>query len=551
MNTNTRKNLFLALTSGLLLGIPWIIPSFFFLIFFAWVPFLQLEKEIHDKPTPPKSLRADSAKAAATAGRPGRNRYALLNYAFAGFLLWNILGSWWITQVQWLGGTLIILANALLQALIFWSASRVRTILKIPLFFPFLFIWLGYEYFHNIWDLAWPWFNLGNGLVTAPKLIQWIEFTGVRGGSLWIILINFAVFKAYESYQNRNFRSMVPLGVGILLLVLLPSLFSYQLYRNFQKGEESVKIALIQPNLDPFTEKFVPEKQARHLEEFFKTADTILDEDTQYLLGPETLIVQQIDEENPLASPYYRQLMDFRERHPGLNCLLGVHSYRKLGSDIPPGSRFNRDKGFYYEAFNTALFLAPGAGPQFYHKTKLVPIFERMPFVQYLGFLGKFSLELGGYHGTYSDRQESTRFKSPDGSVSILPILCFESVFGPYCAQNLTEEEGFICMITNDGWWKNTPGYRHHFNFSPIRAIECRRDLVRVANTGISAIIDAKGKVMAQTPWWKKATLKGEVHLRRGRTFFSKHGDWLGGISLVLGILLILWSVIRNFLSDK
>ena len=529
MNTNTGKNLFLALTSGLLLGIPWIVPSFFFLIFIAWVPFFQLEKNLHNN----------------------RNRHALLNYVFPGFLLWNLLGAWWVMQAQWLGAILIFLANSLLQALVFWSASRVRSSLKIPLIIPFLFIWLGYEYFHNIWDLAWPWFNLGNALVTAPKLIQWVEFTGVRGGSLWIILVNFAVFKAYESYQNRRFRIMVPIGVGILLLLLIPSLFSYQMYCNFQKGEESVKIALIQPNLDPYTEKFVPEKQARHLEEFFKTADNILDDDTQYLLGPETLIVQQIDEENPSASPYYRQLVNFQEKHPGLNCLLGVHSYRKLDSHIPPGSRFNLEKGFYYEAFNTALFLAPGADPQFYHKTKLVPIFERMPFVQYLSFLGKFSLELGGYNGTYSNRPESTNFESPDGSMSILPILCFESVFGPYCAQNLTEKKGFICMITNDGWWKNTSGYRHHYNFSPIRAIECRRDLVRVANTGISAIIDARGMVMTQTPWWEKATLKGEVHLRKGRTFFARHGDWLGRISLALGVFLTIGSILRSVFHAK
>ncbi len=529
MNQSIRKNLSLALTSGLLLGVPWIIPSFFFLIFVAWVPLLQLEKDLHKN----------------------RNRYTLFNYALAGCLLWNILGSWWIMQAQWLGAICIFLANALLQALIFWWASRVRTILNIPFFIPFLFIWLGYEYFHNIWDLAWPWFNLGNALVTAPKIIQWVEFTGVRGGSLWIILTNFAVFKAYEIYQRRGLGSMAPLGVGIVFLLLVPPFFSNELYRNFPECEETVKIALIQPNLDPYTEKFLPEKQARHLEEFFRTAETIVDDETQYLLGPETLIVQQIDEENPSTSPYYQQLMEFRKEHPGLNCLLGVHSYRKLRNDIPPGSRFNREKNFHYEAFNTALFLAPGADPQFYHKTKLVPIFERMPFVQYLGFLENFSLELGGYNGTYSYRQASTRFGSPDSSMSILPILCFESAFGPYCAQNLTEKKGFICMITNDGWWKNTPGYQYHFNFSPIRAIECRRDLVRVANTGISAIIDAKGKVTAQTPWWKKATLKGEVHLRQGRTFFARHGDYLGKIALILGSLLIIWSVIRSFMSDK
>ena len=71
MNQNTGKSLFFALTSGLLLGIPWVIPSFFPLIFMAWVPLLQLEMEVHDN----------------------RNRYTLFNYAFAGFLLWNILGS--------------------------------------------------------------------------------------------------------------------------------------------------------------------------------------------------------------------------------------------------------------------------------------------------------------------------------------------------------------------------------------------------------------------------------------------------------------------------
>ena len=524
MEPTIRKNLSFALTSGLLLGIPWILSSFFFLIFIAWVPLFQLEENI----------------------RHNRNRYGLFNYAFFGFLLWNILGSWWIVQAQWLGAICIILANALVQALVFWAASRVRTILKVSLLFPFLLIWMGYEYFHNIWDLAWPWFNLGNALVTAPRLIQWFEFTGVRGGSLWIILTNFAVFKAFAIYQKRGLGPMAPVGVGIVLLLLAPSFVSYQIYRNVPEGGESVNIALIQPNLDPYTEKFVPEKQAPHLEEFFRTAESLCDEETRYLFGPETLIVEQIDEKNPLASPHYRRLIDFQQKHPELTILLGIHSYRKLDGEIPPGSRFNQEKGFYYEAFNTALFLAPGAAPQFYHKTKLVPIFERMPFVQYLGFLGHFSLELGGYNGTYSHRQESTHFESSDGSINILPIVCFESVFGPYCAQNLTQKKGFICMITNDGWWKNTPGYRHHYNFSPIRAIECRRDLVRVANTGISALIDAKGMVIARTPWWKKATLTGQIHLRHGRTFYARHGDYLGRISLALGILLILWGVIRR-----
>jgi apolipoprotein N-acyltransferase len=517
VDRKTRRNLFLALISGLLLGLPWSVSPLFFLIFIAWVPLLVVEEETRDHPNP----------------------YILFNYAFAGFLLWNILGTWWITQAQWLGAILIMLANSLVQALVFWSISRVRTSLNIPLLFPFLIIWMGYEHFHESWDLAWPWLNLGNALATAPKLIQWFEYTGVRGGTLWIILTNLAVFKIVDAYRKKGLGSILPMGVGTVLLVIIPGLVSHQIFDNFREEGESVTVALIQPNLDPYTEKFVPEKQTQHLEEFFRTADSICDEETDYLLGPETLIVQQINERNPCASPYYRQLLDFQAKYAKLNCLVGVHSYQKVGEDVPPGSRFNKEEGFFYEAFNTALFLSPGSAPQFYHKTKLVPLFERMPFVQYLGFLGKYSLELGGYTGTYSLRQESHAFVSPDASVGILPIVCFESTFGSYCARNLPEAKGFISVITNDGWWKNTPGYRHHYNFSPVRAIECRRDLVRAANNGISALIDAKGMVIACTPWWKKTTLKGRIHLHQGRTFFARHGDYLGRISMYLGIFLI------------
>jgi apolipoprotein N-acyltransferase len=353
-------------------------------------------------------------------------------------------------------------------------------------------------------------------------------------------------------YREKGIAAITLIGSATALLFIFPSLFSYHLFQNFEEKGRTVTISLVQPNLDPYTEKFAPEKYSRHLDDFFRTADTICDGETNFLLGPETLIVQQIDEEDPSASAPFRRLLDFQRKYPGLHILLGIHSLKKLEKGkIPPGSRFNREKGFYYEPFNTALFMAAGSRPQFYHKTKLVPLFERMPFVQYLGFLGKHSLELGGYSGTYSLRQEDSRFVLPDASLGILPIVCFESVFGHYIAQNLPREKGFICMITNDGWWKNTPGFIHHFNFSPLRAIECRRDLVRAANTGISALIDARGMVIARTPWWKKATLTGKIHLRGGRTFYARHGDYLGRISLFSGVLLLLYGGIKHRIRKK
>ena len=312
----------MALTSGLLLGLPWSVTALFFLVFIGWVPLLLLEAKIQHHPNP----------------------YAIFNYAFVSFLLWNIIGTWWVTQAQFVGAIFIIVANSLVQALVFWLASRIRTILRIPLLLPFLAIWMGYEHFHLYWDLAWPWLNLGNALATVPEIIQWYEFTGVRGGTLWIILVNFALLSVIDKYRDKGPGSVALIDAATLVLLLIPILGSWLIFQNFETEGETVNIALIQPNLDPYTEKFDPVNYARHVEEFFRTAEAIVDGETQYLFGPETLIVEQIDEKDPSASIYYRNLLEFRKKYPKLNILLGVHSYQKLsGEDIPPGSRLNSE----------------------------------------------------------------------------------------------------------------------------------------------------------------------------------------------------------------
>ena len=141
------------------------------------------------------------------------------------------MGTWWVGRAQFVGALLIILANSLLQALVFWLASRIRTILRIPLLAPFLLIWMGYEHFHLSWDLAWPWLNLGNALATAPKLIQWYEFTGVRGGTLWIILTNFALLRVYDTVREKGPGSIVPVGATTLMLLFIPIFGSYLIYQ--------------------------------------------------------------------------------------------------------------------------------------------------------------------------------------------------------------------------------------------------------------------------------------------------------------------------------
>ena len=174
-------------------------------------------------------------------------------------------------------------------------------------------------------------------------------------------------------------------------------------------------------------------------------------------------------------------------------------------------------------------------------------MFERIPFDKYLGFLENYSLEIGGYNGTYSSKNTIDFFKAD--TTTVIPIVCFESIFGDYCAQRVIENAGFFCMITNDGWWKNTPGYLHHFNFSRLRAIECRREFIRIANNGISAHINSKGTIIAQTNWWNKTILTGNFNLLTGKTIYTKHGDYIGRICMFFAILLLIFVKIKIYIK--
>ncbi|RUT73194.1 apolipoprotein N-acyltransferase [Ancylomarina longa] len=510
MIPKVNKNILLAIASGILLGIPFCIPALFFLIFIAWIPLLILEDKLQNHP----------------------NSYLLFNYSLICFLIWNAMAYWWVGKAQLFGVILIIILNALILSLVFWLISKTRKMQQIPILFPFLIIWLGFEYFHTQWELAFPWLNLGNAFASAPKWMQWYEFTGTRGGSLWIIIVNIACYAAFVKSHSIRLTNII--GVG--LIIAIPLTFSNVIFHQPESKISTRSFVLIQPNLDPYTEKFVPEQEEKHFSNFLSQADSLCQSlQPDYLFGPETLILDYIKENKPNKSSYFNRLLALKKKYPKTNFLIGVQS---------EGS-YNDKK----ESYNSALFLADTI-PAFYHKTKLVPLFESMPFNRYLGFLNDYALEIGGYKGTYSSRNSTASFYSND-SVALTPIVCFESIFGDYCAQRVPAKPGFICMITNDGWWKNTPGYQYHFHYSQIRAIESRRQYIRIANNGISALINAKGKIISQTKWWQPAILSGNVSLEKKATFYSQHGDFIGRICLFFAILLLIFVKIQTYTQQS
>lgn len=103
-----------------------------------------------------------------------------------------------------------------------------------------------------------------------------------------------------------------------------------------------------------------------------------------------------------------------------------------------------------------------------------------------------------------------------------------------------------MAIITNDAWWGNTPGYRQHLSYASLRAIETRRNIVRSANTGISAIIDSRGDIVSKTAWWEPAVLEGEIHLSGKQTFFVAQGDIVGRLCVFMAVMLLLFCIVRK-----
>src|SRR5207247_2436074 len=111
------------------------------------------------------------------------------------------------------------------------------------------------------------------------------------------------------------------------------------------------------------------------------------------------------------------------------------------------------------------------------------------------------SIDLGGTSGSLGMQKERTVFKTqstinnPQSAIFIAPAICYESIYGDFLSAYIRNGAEFIAVITNDGWWGDTPGYIQHENYARLAAIEFRRDIARSANTGISCFINQKGDI--------------------------------------------------------
>ena len=172
-----------------------------------------------------------------------------------------------------------------------------------------------------------------------------------------------------------------------------------------------------------------------------------------------------------------------------------------------------------------------------------------MPSWWILRTLKDSALDLGGTVGTLKKDTEAKTLSFDNHKVGTL--ICYESVFGEYVTEFVKKGADMLFVITNDGWWGNSPGHKQHLEFSKLRAIETRRSVARSANTGISGFINQRGDIVEQSKYWEQTALRNTIKTNDKLTFYVQYGDYLYRISVFLTALLVALTVVRLIIKKR
>lgn len=470
-------------------------------------------------------------------------RVLFFGYSYLTMLIWNAGTTWWIWNSTGIGAVAAILANSLLMTLP-WYGYRIYTRRYGHLvgLVSLIVFWMSFEYIHLNWQLSWPWLTLGNVFAIHPNWVQWYQVTGTSGGTLWVLTVNVILFQLIKKAISGRYN----LGVvaSALFFLVTPFLISWLILNHLEKSKIQLiakhKVVIVQPNIDPYHEKFDTSSINKQLNDLITLSENQLDTNTSLVLWPETALSASVRQDEIQNNSVYKPVFDFVNRHPKLTLLTGIETFKVYGSKKATSTaQLDRNTGMYYDILNAAVAIKSKEALLFYTKGKLVPGVETLP--NFLKWMGPLFEQFGGTAGGYAHSDSSSIFSEQGEPFITAPIICYESIYGEYVSTYVKKGANLLTIITNDGWWKNTPGYKQHLHYACLRAIETRRYVARSANTGISAVIDEKGQILQSIPWNKASSIKVEIPALTNITFYVQWGDILSKAALLICSLFILF----------
>jgi apolipoprotein N-acyltransferase len=388
----------------------------------------------------------------------------------------------------------------------------------IPLWAAAPLLWTCLEYGKSSLLTGFPWENLGYSQYLQLPLIQIADLTGVYGVTFVIVLINALIYELlFVTASKKMLLAKILIGIGIFLMIYGYGVFRIQEIGRRMTTATAVAVRIAQGNIDQSV-KWDPHHQREIIDIHTVLSLTDKPSKPELIVWPETAFPAFFQDMNDL----HRTVVGFVKQSRSW-LLFGSPTYDRQEKNIT--------------LFNSALLLSPaGMIMGKYDKVHLVPYGEYVPLRQFFPFINKLVEGIGDF-GTGPGYRPLTF-----GPYRVGVLICYEGIFPGAARTYKREGADFIVNLTNDAWFGRTSAPYQHLSMTAFRAVENRLDVVRAANTGISAFIDATGKMTNTSVLFEKAFLDGKVHINKVSTFYAKQGDVF--IYICFLILMIMSAVI-------
>ena len=383
-------------------------------------------------------------------------------------------------------------------------------------YLSFAAVWVLFEWSRSWFLAGFPWLFLGDAHIHS-SLKGFAPVFGVYSITFIITAISAFIidtqWKTFSAGTPKQTIINVLKGTGAILIApwLLGAVLA--IFEWTEKQEE-IKVVAIQGNI-PQDRKWLPEEIYPTLEKYRSASEKNWDADV--ILWPETAITVLHHQ-----AKEYMKFLDEEGKKNNSALITGI-PYQQNQSEPQPGMYHNS-------------IVALGESSGLYHKQKLVPFGEYMPFPEsWRPMLSFFNIPMSQFAaGNNQDSQLSVA--SNNNSYTIAPFVCYDVVYPDFVAEQ-TLNSGLMITISNDAWFGLSNGPLQHLGIVKMRALENGRYMLRSTNTGVTALIDNRGKIVDRLPQMEFGVLSAQAEVRTGNTPFNIWASW-PILILCFGVLL-------------
>ncbi|MCZ4272185.1 apolipoprotein N-acyltransferase [Maritalea porphyrae] len=370
-----------------------------------------------------------------------------------------------------------------------------------------------------------PWNLPGYALSILDQTMQFGSVVGIYGLSLLVMIVAMAPATIWPHLDQSKMARFAPTLGGLALLALLFGFGHYQLGANPTLYRDDVRLRLVQPNIAQ-VEKWKPENAQPIFETLLSlSAERSTPNDpgliaATHLIWPESVFPFLVSERPDALARIARLLPN------GTKLIAGA-----ARKNVDLTGLGQTQEGI----LNSILaFSDQGEINATYDKYRLVPFGEYVPFKPLLSLMG--IKEMVSASDSFVHGEKPNQALRPLGTPAFLPLICYEVIFSGGMGSAIDQAD-WILNLTNDAWFQGTIGPAQHFEHARMRALEEGLPLVRVANTGRTAIVDAFGRITASLPMDEALVLNANLPQRLEKTLFSQYRHII--FYLIIGAILI------------